>query len=140
MRSTMSNLDAALDSLERRDTVIALTPDSMAAVAVAADTTAPHRHLTLWLDAGVPVKLVSTEPGPFGEGLLDTQYWFLSGELALVYGPDDACAIDAGRIVLWTDAALIPFTDFSATDRSQRENDLADRTKHWLAVFGVALP
>ena len=138
MRRTMSDIDARLDSLDRRDTALSVDTAKVSDSLAAADSTVPRRRITLWLDHGTPMKLLVSEPGKFGEGMLETAYWFYGGELAVEYGPDDACAVDGGRIVFWADRALLPIGDFTGSDRISRETELANQTRRWLGVFGLA--
>ena len=135
----MSDIDARLESLDRRDTALSVDTAKVSDSLAAADSTVPRRRLTLWLDHGTPMKLLVSEPGAFGEGMLETAYWFRGGELVVEYGPDDACAVDGGRIVYWADRALMPIGNFAGADRTRREMDLTDQTRRWLGVFGLAI-
>jgi hypothetical protein len=135
----MSDIDARLDSLDRRDTALSVDTAKVSDSLAAVDSTVPRRRITVWLDRGTPMKLLVSEPGKFGEGMLETAYWFNGGELAVEYGPDDACAVDGGRIIFWADRALLPIGDFAAADRMRRELELADQTRRWLGVFGIVI-
>ncbi len=139
MRRTMSDIDARLDSLERRDTALSVDTAKVSDSLAASDSTVPRRRITLWLDQGTPMKLLVSEPGKFGEGMLETAYWFHGGELAVEYGPDDACAVDGGRIIFWADRALMPLGEFNGSDRIGRETELAQQTRRWLGVFGIVI-
>lgn len=137
MRRTMSGIDANLDSLERRDTVVALDSSAVTDSMVAADTTLPHRELTLWLDHGVPVKLLVRVPSETGRGWDETAYWFLEGRLAVMLGPDDGVAMEDGRILLWTDGGLEPVGGVDVHVRMARELELDAIVKRWLTLLGV---
>ena len=129
MRSVMSDLDGALDGFERRDTVLAVTPES------------EPRQLTVWLERGVPRKLTVSEPKEPGHSVAPvTDYWFINEELAVVQGTTDAYAIDANRIVLWTDQMLVPLTGFTREERMAREILLVEQARKYLAAFGIVLP
>jgi hypothetical protein len=129
MRLTMSDIDGALDGFERRDTTLATTPDS------------EPRQLTVWLQRGLPRKLSVSEPKEPGHTVAAvTDYWFINEEPAVVQGTTDAYALDANRIVLWTDQMLVPLTGFTADERMTREILLVGQARKYLAAFGVVLP
>ncbi len=129
MRSVMSDIDGALDGFERRDTVLATTPDS------------EPRQLTVWLERGLPRKLTVSEPREPGHSLAgESDYWLTNNELTVVQSMTDAYALDANRIVLWTDQMLVPVTGFTADQRMAREILLVEQARKYLAAFGMVLP
>lgn len=129
MRSVMSDIDAALDGFERRDTVFAITPDS------------EPRQVTVWLERGLPRKLAVSDPKEPGHAVAgETDYWLINNELAVVQGMSDAYALDANRIVLWTDQMLVPVSAFTKDERMAREILLVEQARKYLAAFGIVLP
>ena len=125
----MSEIDGSLDGFERRDTVFAATPDS------------EPRQLTVYLQRGLPRKLTVSEPKEPGHAVAaETDYWFINEELAVVQGMTDTYALDANRIVLWTDQMLVPLTGFTTDERMAREVLLVEQARKYLAALGVVLP
>ena len=128
MRLTMHEIDSSLDGFDRRDTVLATAPDS------------EPRRLTVWLQRGSPRKLAVSEPNEAGHMVGESSYWFIAGDLVVVQGMADAYALDADRIVLWTDQLLVPVSTFSLEERMARERMLVDQAHTYLAAFGIVLP
>jgi hypothetical protein len=128
MRLTMSEIDSSLDGFERRDTVLATSPDS------------EPRRLSVWLQRGSPRKLTVSEPNESGHMVGESSYWFIAGELSVVQGMADAYAFDADRIVLWTDQMLVPVSTFTRAERMARERFLVDQAHTYLAAYGIVLP
>ena len=128
MRQTMQNIDAGLSQMSERDTLLAAVGDSQ------------PRHLSVWLEGGVPRKLVVADSGGNGPGAGETDVWFLGGDVAVVQQVSDVYAFDTGRIVLWTDGTLEPRNDITPELRMARQTDLIESVRRWLSVFGVSLP
>ena len=128
MRQTMRSIDAGLDSMIRRDTTLA--PD--------ADSTS--RHLTVWLQEGVPRKLVIVDSTGHGQNNTETAAWFMGGDLAVLVQVTDAYAFDGDRIVLWTDDAMQPRVDAATDVMMVRQAALVATVRDWLRAFGIELP
>ncbi|MGH7592816.1 MAG: hypothetical protein ACRELE_03050 [Gemmatimonadales bacterium] len=128
MRQTMQGIDAGLPHMTQRDTMLAAVADSQ------------PRHLTAWLQDGLVRKLVVTDSGGTGPGGGETDVWFLGGDVAVVEQVADVYALDAGRIVLWTDGTLQPRTDIPHDLLMTRETFLIATVGTWLGVFGIRLP
>lgn len=128
MRETMRNIDAALDQMTERDTVLAPVSDSQ------------PRHLAIWLDHGVLRKLAVSDSGGNGPGAGETEIWFVGGDVAVVQEVTDVYALDGGRIVLWTDETFQPRDDVTPDIVMTKQAALLDMARTWLAVFGVKLP
>jgi hypothetical protein len=126
MREVMRSIDAGTAQMKMRDTTIAT--DTMA------------YHYTLWLEDGVPRKLVAIDSLVAGGNNTEMSVWFLGGDVAVVLAPADAYAMDAGRIVLWTDESLVPRTDVTSDLMMTRQAALMDEVSAWLQVFGLTLP
>ena len=124
MRQTMRSIDAGLDSMIRRDTTLASGGDSTA------------HHLTVWLQEGVPRKLVIVDSTGHGQNNTETAAWFMGGDLAVLVQVTDAYAFDGDRIVLWTDDAMQPRADAAADVTMVRQAALVESVRAWLAVFG----
>lgn len=125
MRLTMTQIDSALDEFERRDTVMATSPDS------------EPRRLSVWLQHGIPRKLAVSEPDQHGAMTGESDFWFVDGDVAVVLQGASAFALDAGRIVLWTDEVLVPRTEFTDADRMARETGIREEVERYLAQLGV---
>ncbi len=129
MRLTMNEIDSSLGGFERRDTILATSSDS------------EPRRLSVWLQSGVPRKLAVSEPREPGHSVAgETDYWFIKNELAVVQGMTDSYALDANRIVLWTDQMLVPLSGFTAEERMAREILLVEQARKYLAAFGIVSP
>jgi hypothetical protein len=126
MRDVMRGIDAGTDRMTMRDTTIAT--DTMA------------YHYTLWLEDGVPRKLIAIDSLAKGGSNSEVSVWFLGGDVAVVLAPADAYAMDAGRIVLWTDESLVPRTDVTDDLMMARQSTLIDNIGGWLKIFGLSLP
>jgi hypothetical protein len=128
MRQTMREIDAGLPQMTQRDTTLPPVADSVA------------RHLTVWLQDGVPRKMTS-RPDSTANGASDgeTDIWFVGGEVAVVQRVADSYALDGGRIVLWTDESLQPRTDVLPAQVMGRENELEALARGWLGVFGLRI-
>jgi hypothetical protein len=57
----------------------------------------------------------------------------------VVQGPFDAYFLDGDRLVLWTDASLVP-TAVPETDRMEREREVIDSVRSRLERFGIRYP
>lgn len=128
MRRTMSDIDGALETFVKRDTTLAPELGQEA------------RRLTLWLEDGVPRKLLVTEPDESGRMLRESHFYFVQGEVRVVQQPNDAYAFDADRILVWTDESLVPLVDITPETRMTREHQVVEQARQWLALFGLSLP
>jgi hypothetical protein len=126
MRDVMRGIDAGAAQMTMRDTTIAT--DTMA------------YHYTLWLEDGVPRKLIAIDSLAKGGNNTEVSVWFLGGDVAVVLGPADAYAMDAGRIILWTDESLVPRTDVTDDLMMAKQSTLIDNIGGWLKIFGLSLP
>ena len=129
MRQVMQQTDADLPSMTRRDTVLAAVADS-----------APVR-LTIWSAGGQVQKLeAAPDSGANGPNAGQTDVWFTDGDVAVVQTPTSMHAFDSGRIVLWTDEALVPRTEVASDERMTEETALLELIERWLGEFGLKLP
>ena len=128
MRGTMSDIDAMLGQLERRDTT--LEPVG----------TEEARRLSVWVRDGVARKLTVSEPNDAGAMTGESHYWLAGGELRVVQQPFAGYVLYGDRILVWTDGALDPVPDIPDSDRMAREIDLVNEARKWLDVFGLKLP
>ena len=128
MRGTMADIDALLSQLERRDTT--LPPVGQEAA----------RHVTVWVQSGVPRKLTVSEPNDAGAMTAESQYWLVGGELRVVQQPFAGYVFYGDRILVWTDGSLEPVPDIPDDDRMARELELLAEARARLAVFGLKLP
>lgn len=126
MRRVMTEGDAVLETAERRDTT------TTAAVG-------QPRRLTLYTLSGQPLKLVAAEPEQVGNLPAETAAWFVAGEVRVVQGPFDAYFLDGDRLVLWTDASLVPIA-VPETDRMECEREVVDSVRSRLERFGIRYP
>jgi hypothetical protein len=129
MRQTMRSIDAGLAELVQRDTTI-----------IPAGADSISRHITVWLQEGVPRKLVVIDSTGHGQNNVETDVWFMGGDVSMVLQVTDAYAFDAGRIVLWTDEALQPRPDTSSDALMAKQNMLIETVRSWLQSFNIALP
>jgi hypothetical protein len=127
LRLTMTDIDAALETMERRDTVLAPEPDQ------------EPRRVSVWLRDGVPRKLLVSEPNESGQMTAESAYWFVNGELRAVLQPFAGYFLEGDRILLWTDESLEPITDVIPQDRMDRELALVAEVELRLAHFGLRL-
>jgi hypothetical protein len=125
MRQTMANIDAGLTQMTQRDTTVAGGADSIS------------RHLTVWLQQGIPRKLVVVDSAAGGQGNSETDVWFMGGDVAVLSQAADVYAFDADRIVLWTDDALQPRGDVPSDLVMAKQGELIDAVSRWLAVLRV---
>lgn len=128
LKLTMKEIDGGLDSLVRRDTVLATEPGQ------------EPRRASVWLQNGVPRKLLVSEPNELGQMTLESSYWFINGELRAVQQPLASYFLEADRILLWTDEALEPRADVAAQERMDQEVALAAEVEQRLGLFGLKLP
>ena len=128
MRQLMRSIDAGLGEMTQRDTTILPGADSTS------------HHLTVWLQDGVPRKLVVIDSTGHGQNNTETDAWFMGGDLAVLLQVSDAYAFDSDRIVLWTDEALQPRPDATADALMAKQSALVDTVKAWLALVGVKAP
>jgi len=128
MRRTMEEIEAALPGLTRRDTTLAPEPNQ------------EPRRLSIWLEDGVPRKLVVSEPNDAGQMMEESVFWFVQGDVRVVQQPSAAYAFDADRILVWTDESLVPLTDITADARMIRERDVIEQARKWLTLLGAPLP
>ncbi len=129
MRRTMSTVDAALDQMVRRDTLVVPPPPD----------TVPQR-VSLWSVNGVPRKLVVSDSNAFAGMTPDTSIWFVGGDVSVVQEPADLFAFDAGKMLLWTDQAFDPRQDVTQAQVMAQETAVMQRAEQLLALFGVKLP
>jgi hypothetical protein len=128
MRRTMANIDAGLVEMTQRDTTVSGGADSLS------------RHLTVWLQQGVPRKLVVVDSAAGGQNNSETDVWFMGGDVAVLLQAADAYAFDADRIVLWTDEALQPRSEATSPLVMVKQAELIDAVRRWLAAFGIRSP
>ncbi len=128
MRGTMSDIDALLGELERRDTM--LEPVG----------TQEARRLTVWVQNGQVRKLTVSEPNDAGAMTGSSHFWLVGNELRVVQQPFAAYVLYGDRILVWTDSALEPIPDIPDDDRMAREIALVQQAREYLAVFGLKLP
>lgn len=128
MRGTMTDVDALLPELERRDTM--LEPVG----------TQEPRRLTVWVQNGSPRKLTVTEPDDAGAMTGLSHFWLVGNELRVVQQPFAAYVFYGDRILVWTDSALEPVPDIPDDDRMAREIALVQEARGYLEVFGLRLP
>ena len=128
MRQTMRDIDAGLGQMTRRDTTLGGGTDS-----------ALH-HLTAWLQAGVPRKLVVVDSAARAQSNSETDIWFTGGDVAVVVQAADAYAFDSDRIVLWTDEALQPRTDVTPQLLMTQEAELIAAVQRWLEALRIRTP
>jgi len=126
MRRTMQEIDDLVGELERRDTT--LEPVG----------TEEPRRLSVWIQNGVPRKLLISEPNNVGAMKAESQFWLVGGELRVVQQPFAAYVMYGDRILVWTDGALDPVPDIPDADRMAREVELVAAARRWLDVFGLA--
>ncbi len=127
MHRVMTAGDSVALVTERRDTTLSVGPDR------------EPRRLTLFTRGGELLKLLATEPNDAGQMTGETAAWFVHGEVRVVQEPFAAYFLDADRLVLWTDATLIPVSVPEA-DRMARERVVLDTLQARLAAFGVRYP
>ncbi len=128
LKLTMTDIDASLDSMERRDSVLPAEPGQ------------EPRTLSVWLRDGTPRKLLVAEPNESGAMTLESAYWFVNGEVRAVQQPTAAFFFEADRILLWTDQGLEPLTTVTSEERMTRELEILAEIEKRLAVFGITLP
>ncbi len=129
MQRTMSDIDGALDQMQRRDTLIVPPPP---------DTVA--QQVSLWTVDGVPRKLVVSDSNAFAGMTPDTSFWFVGGDVSVVQEPSDLFAFDAGRVLLWTDQGFEPRLDVTDQQVMAQETAVMTRAEQLLALFGIKLP
>ena len=125
MRQTMRNIDTGLTEMQQRDTTVGGGADSVT------------HHLTVWLQEGVPRKLVVVDSAAHGQNNSETAVWFMGGDVAVLLQAADAYAFDSDRIVLWTDEALNPRTEVTSELLMAKQTELIDAVQRWLAVLGI---
>ena len=128
MRQTMGSIDAGLDAMIRRDTILPPGAD------------ATSRQLTVWLQGGAPRKLVVVDSTGHGQHNTETEVWFIGGDVAVLLQMTDAYAFDGDRIVLWTDEALQPRIDATSDAMMVQQAALVKTVRGWLGVLGFKLP
>ena len=128
MRQVMRGIDAGLVAMTRRDTSFAAAADSVA------------RHLTVWLQDAVPRKLVVIDSMGQAQNNIETDVWFMGGDVVVMLQVADAFAFDADRIVLWTDEALQPRIDATPDALMAKQGVLIETVRGWLQRFKIALP
>ncbi len=126
MRQTMRSIDAGLTMMTQRDTILA--SDSIL------------HHLTAWLQGGTVRKLVVIDSTAGRQSNVETDVWFMGGDVAVLLQPADAYAIDSDRIVLWTDESLNPRTDVTPELMMATQSTLIDQAERWLTMLGVKSP
>jgi len=125
MRQIMRSIDAGLSEMTVRDTALAPGADSVS------------RHLTVWLQEGVPRKLVVIDSTGHGQNNTETDVWFMGGDVAVLLQVTDAYAFDADRIVLWTDESLQPRNDATPDALMVKQGVIIDAVKGWLATLRI---
>lgn len=127
MRRTMADIDGALAQFTQRDTIYP------------GQDVQPPRRLTVWLENGVPRKLVVADTGVSPNIDHETDYWFVQGDVRVVKQPDANLAFDADKLMLWADENLEPVA-VPESDRMARENSVIEDARRWLVFFGITLP
>ena len=125
MQQIMRGIDAGLGEMSQRDTAFAAGADSVS------------RHLTAWMQEGVPRKLVVVDSTGHGQNNTETDVWFMGGDVAVILQVTDAYAFDADHIVLWTDEALQPRIDITGDGLMAKQATLIDGVRGWLAALGI---
>jgi hypothetical protein len=128
MRQVMRSVDAGLGDMVQRDTALAPGDDSTS------------HHLTVWLQDGVPRKLVVVDSAGHGQNNTETEVWFMGGEVAVLMQVTDGYAFDGDRIVLWTDEALQPRIDATREALMAKQAALIETVWGWLRTLHIALP
>ena len=128
MRQVMHSIDAGVDSMARRDTTVMPAGDSVS------------HHLAVWLQEGVPRKLVVVDSTGHGQNNSETDVWFMGGDVAVLLQVTDAYAFDGDRIVLWTDEALQPRSEATSDALMAKQAALIETVRGWLRTLGLALP
>jgi hypothetical protein len=123
MHQTMRGIDAGLAVMTQRDTTLA------------SDSTS--HHLTAWLQGGTVRKLVVIDSTVGRQNNVETDIWFMGGDVAVLLQAADAYAFDSDRIVLWTDESLNPRVDVTPDLMMARQATLIDQAQRWLAMLGV---
>lgn len=98
------------------------------------------RHITVWLQEGIPRKLVVIDSSGHGQNNTETDVWFMAGDVAVLLQVTDAYAFDADRIVLWTDESLQPRPDVTGELLMRKQTALIETVRVWLQSLGIALP
>jgi hypothetical protein len=125
MRQVMRGIDAGLGPMTQRDTAFGGGTDSIS------------HHLTAWLQDGVPRKLVVIDSVARGQSNVETDVWFMGGDVTVLLQAADAYAFDSDRIVLWTDEALQPYRDVTPALLMARQSELIGAVHAWLAALGI---
>jgi hypothetical protein len=128
MRQTMQSIDAGLGDMTQRDTTILPVGDSVS------------HHLTVWLQQGVPRKLVVIDSAGHGQDNAETAVWFMGGDVSVIQQVTDSYAFDSDRIVMWTDDVLQPRADVTADQMMAKQAALIAQVRGWLHVFGIGMP
>lgn len=127
MRRVMTAGDSVALLAERRDTVLPAGGER------------EPRRLTLYTRGGELLKLVATEPNDAGQMVGETAAWFVGGEVRVVLEPFAGYFLDGDRLVLWSDATLVPI-GVPEADRMARERAVLDTLQARLGAFGVRYP
>ena len=128
MRQIMRGIDAGLGPMVLRDTTVGAVANSVS------------RHITVWLQEGIPRKLVVIDSSGHGQNNTETDVWFMAGDVAVLLQVTDAYAFDADRIVLWTDESLQPRPDVTGELLMRKQTALIETVRVWLQSLGIALP
>jgi hypothetical protein len=125
MRQTMRSIDAGLGSMTQHDTTLTAPTDSIV------------HTLAVWLQDGVPRKLVAVDSTIGSAHNRETDVWFMGGDVAVVLQVADAYAFDSDRIVLWTDETLLPRADVTMQQAMAKQTELTDAVQRWLGVLRI---
>lgn len=128
MRQLMRSIDAGTAQMIVRDTTYGGGADSL------------YHRLTVWLQEGVPRKLVVIDSAAHGQNNVEVAVWFMGGDVAVILEASDAYAFDSDRIVLWTDEALVPRTEVTPDLLMVKQAELIDAVQRWLSVLGIKSP
>lgn len=128
MRQLMRGIDAGTPAMVQRDTSFGGGADTLV-----------HR-LTVWVQDGVPRKLVAIDSSTTARNNTETDVWFMGGDVAIVLQVADAYAFDSDRIVLWTDEALTPRTEVTAELLMAKQTELITMVQRWLDAIGIHPP
>jgi heat shock protein HslJ len=92
------------------------------------------RTLRIWSDGEIPLKLSVNEPNAAGRITGETIYYYDEGSLFYVRRPQAQAVFSEGGLEGWYDEIGRPVPMGAAT-AGEREGQLAESSRRWLAVF-----